>query len=527
MNRREFVKSSVAAALPALCGGSRAAHAEEGGAGATARPNILFVMTDQQRYDAMSCHGGPAITPNLDRLAARGADFGQFFTQAPTCIPSRHNLFTGRTQVARGYGKGYALPRHEIHLYKALKQAGYHLGYIGKNHLLEDDEFRNFDFVRRDEKEQAGHPERQAYVAMKKERHARLSDVGAWASSYFHDLDPKASETFIRRENAIEYLRNAPRDRPFCLTVSFNDPHAPHVAPAKFRDVYPLDKIQLPECPPDALDQKAPRYRIKRAAQQVDAATNEDRRLYLAVYYSMVSWVDENVGAILDALDATGRRRDTIVVFTADHGDFNWEYGMVKKDLVLLDALLRVPFLIAWDGRIAPRVARDAFAEQIDVVPTLLELCGLEAPAGCQGRSLAPLLRGGPDAHKDAVFAQSCAPDSRNPYRTYEAFIADWQAHHDKPDHLLTWTARYNVPGDFTRSVRTADWRYVWYIDGFEELYDSRRDPREQVNLALRPEHRATCDALKARMDEWVRQSADPRDAAARARDAAAFDRWT
>jgi arylsulfatase len=490
------------------------------------QPNILFIMTDQQRYDALSCHGGQAITPHLDRLTALGGDFARFFTQSPVCVPSRRNLFTGRTQVARGYEHSQGLSPTEIHLFKALKQAGYHLGYVGKNHLLAESEFKNFDLVQIGEKDRANDPDRQAYVALHMQQLARLGTVGSWASSCFYDLDPQTSDTYLRRASAIEYLQNVPADRPFCLTVSFSDPHVPHLAPAKFKDWYPLDKIRVPECPPDVLDHKAPRFTIKQAAQKVHAATDEDRRTYLAVYWAMISWVDENIGAILAALDATGRRQDTIIVFTADHGDFGWDYGMVKKDLVLLDLLLHVPCVMVWDGQIDPCVMRDTLAEQIDVMPTLLELCGVTVPVGCQGQSLAPLLRGRATTHKDAVYAEACNPDSRNPYQTYEKFLGDWTAHHDKPGHLLTWTANFNVPGDFTRSVRTADWKYIRYGSGFEELYDLRRDPQEFVNLAPRPEHRQTCAGLKAQMERWAQQSVDPRDAATRARDAAKYDLW-
>lgn len=491
------------------------------------RPNILFIMTDQQRYDEMSCNSGQAITPNFDRLAARGVNFGRFFVHAPSCVSSRSCLFTGRHAVARGYEGRFwvSLESSEVHLFKALKQAGYHLGYVGKNHLLKVPELKNFDFTAMEDDERKL-PERQEYAALKKQQSALLREKGSWASSLFYDLDPKSSDTWYRREQAIKYLQTAPADQPFCLTVSISDPHVPHLAPAKFKEWYPLDRVKMPSFPPDVLDGKEPRYKIKQAAQMVNAATDEDRRRYLAVRWAMVSWVDENVGAILDALDATGRRQDTIIVFTSDGGDFAWHYGMVKKDLVLPDALMHVPFMVAWDGHIQPGAVDNTIVEQIDVMPTLLDLCGVPAPTGCQGKSVAPVLRREQTAHKDIAFFEECRPGMRNPYRTYAEFRRDWDEYHNKPGHKLTYTASFNIPGDFTRAVRTMDWKYIWYENGFEELYDLRSDPQEFVNLALNPEHRAKCAEMKAQLDRYAQDAADPRSADERARDAAKYDRW-
>ena len=535
MNRRRFLQTSLAASGAAGVAAAASPATRETatkevlsvpGSNPSTRPNILFIMTDQQRYDAMSCHGGRARTPNLDRLAAGGADLRRFFTQAPVCVPSRCNLFTGRYGHSHGNRENNArLDRHEVHLFKALKQAGYHLGYIEKNHLLEKEEFANFDFTDLEE-DRRGEGERAAFVKFKKERLARLGTVGSWASAAFHDFDPKVTDPYLSRESAVRFLRSAPKDRPFCLAVSFADPHVPHVALSKYKDMYPLDSIRLPEFPADVLDLKAPRFKIKQQAQGALKATDEDKRLYLAVYYAMISWVDENVGGILAALDAAGRRNDTIVVFTSDHGDFNFDYGMCKKDLVLLDCLLHVPCIIAWDGRIAPRAVDRTMVEQVDVFPTLLDLCGVEIPFGCQGKSLAALLHGRTDSHKDAVYAEVCPPNYRNPYKSYEAFIDDWNKNHQTPGHPLCWTANFNVPGDFVKAVRTDEWKYVWYAGGFEELYDLRVDPRECVNLALDAGHRARCAELKSRLMEWHALTEDPLDQMWRKRHLAKYDSW-
>jgi arylsulfatase A-like enzyme len=494
--------------------------------GSAQRPNILFIMTDQQRYDGMGCHGGQAKTPNLDRLATGGVDFRQFFTQAPTCVVSRCNLFTGRySHSHRNRQNNACLEKYEVHLFKALKQAGYYLGYIEKNHLLAKEEFVNFDFKDLEEDRSRG-GERAEYMRFWNQRVDRLGTVGSWASSVFHDYDPKLTDTYLSRQSAVRFLREAPKDRPFCLCVSFDDPHAPHLALAKYKEVYPLDKIRLPEVPPGVLDQKAPRFKIKQQAQGSLRATDEDKRRYLAVYYAMISWVDENVGEILRTLDTTGRRRDTIIVFTSDHGDFNFEYGMCKKDLILLDCLLHVPCIISWEGHLKPRAVHSTLVEQVDVMPTLLELCGLEIPFGCQGKSLVPIARGETKTHKDVIHGEICPPDYRNPYKTYEEFIADWNKYHTTRGHLLCWSANFNVPGDFCKSIRTHEWKYIWYADGFEELYDLRRDPHEWVNLARQPEFRSKAAEMKMRLLEWNVLSEDPLDPMWHQEHLRKYNRW-
>lgn len=492
------------------------------------QPNILFIMTDQQRFDAMSCHGGQAITPFLDQLAATGADVHQFFTQTPVCVPSRQNLFSGRYQTARDGESGLLQP-HEIHLFKALKQAGYYLGYTGKNHLLEGQEFDNFDFSDLDQpmrRETNQSEARQAFQCLQQQSGAMLEPKGSWASGCFFEGDPTAMDSYLIRESAIQCIQQAPADRPFCLTVSFLDPHVPHVAPAKFRDWYPLENITLPSYPPDVLDQKAPRFKLKQRGQRMELATDEGLKRYLQVYWSMISWVDEQVGAIWNALKQTGRDRDTIIVFTADHGDFACDYRMAKKDLVLLDVLLNVPCLFVWPGHIAPSTITGTLSEQIDVVPTLLDLCDIPIPVGCQGQSMKPLLAGETTAHKDTVNLEVCRPDSHNPFASYEEFYASWEKHHAHPGHLLSWSSSFNIPGDYSRGIRTQEWKYIWYGDEFEELYDLRNDPHEFVNLAQLPEHRPRCAEMNAQMWQTVQDISDWRPIAERVQENAKYDRW-
>jgi arylsulfatase len=524
LDRRSFLKASLAASV--LSATSAASAAEPAQASPARRPNVLFIMTDQQREDVMSGHGGAARTPNLDKLAAESFDCRTYFSQAPVCVPARCSLFTGRYGHAHRVLENNArLAPHEAHLFKVLKQAGYHLGYVEKNHLLDREEMNNFDVLDLKE-ERPAEGKRKEYVAFAKERMKRLAEVGSWASDTFHDFPPEVTDAYLSRQTAVKFIQEAPADRPFCLCVSFTDPHVPHLALRKFESQYPLDQVRVPESPAGVLEQKAPRFLIKREVQGSLKATEEDKRRYLAVYYSMISWVDQNIGTILAALDGRGLRDNTIIVFTSDHGDFNFQYGMCKKDLVLLDCLLHVPFMISWKGQIQPRRFDRSLVEQVDVMPTLLELCGLAIPFGCQGKSLGALLKGENDQHKDTVYAEICPPYYRNDYKTPEEFLAEWKRAQTTPGHPLRFTASYNVPGDHCRSMRTREWKYIWYASGFEELYDLKNDPGETVNLALKPANRARCSAMRLQLFEWAVRTQDPRDPAMEKKQAKDFTAW-
>ena len=472
-------------------------------------PNLLFVMTDQQRFDALGANGNAVIrTPHLDALARSGVNVRGYYANGPVCVPSRCTLFTGRYPHAHRIRENHSLLEagREIHLFRALKKAGYRLGYVGKNHLLERPEFANFDFVDLEEDFHA-EPAQKALLDWYRARRREQAERGQpeiWRAGLFHDFPDESTRTFRAAQGALRFLDTAGDDgRPFCLCVSFCDPHVPHLAPRRFESLYPLESLRLYPRREGELAEKARRFHIKWRAQKADTADDDGRRHYMAVYYAMISFVDEMLGRLLARLHDRGLAEDTLVAFTSDHGDFCFEHDMAKKDLVLLESLLHVPFLLSWPGRLSPRTLGGTFVEEVDVMPTLLELLGQPVPFGVQGRSLVPFLDGRAPRHKDAAFAEICPPWLYNRFETYEAF----EAHHGG------WAKTpFNVPGDFTKAIRTASHRYVWYGTGEEELYDLAADPHEQHNAASRPEHAAAKQRLKMRLLEWNALTEDPLD---------------
>jgi arylsulfatase A-like enzyme len=494
---------------------------------AAARPNILFLMTDQLRFDALSCHDGWIRTPNLDRLAAAGADLRGHYAQAPVCVPSRCSLFSGRYPHAHGVMENdLRLPGREPHLLKILRQHGYYLTYSGKNHLLPELELvANVDRCYSQGQPLGPSRARDAYAALERESHEHLLTRDCYGSGRWHDFPDEVTTSGMIAAQTIAHIEGAPTDRPWCAIGSFSDPHVPHVAPRRFAALYPEDELPLPawQPPPEGCEPR--RLRVKRGVQGVAHADEAARRRYLAVYGAMCSYVDELIGRIHGALQPRPDANRTIVVFVSDHGDFCWHRGMVKKDLVLYDDLVHVPALIHWPGGIAPRTVRGTLTEHVDILPTLLELAGLPTPPEIQGRSFAPLLRGQLSDHRDEVHAEVCYPWMRSVHETPEEYRAAWQADQATGGPLAD-SAPFNVPGDHTRCVRTREWKYIWFVDGFEELFHVASDPAEARNLARDPGHAAVLLDMRRRLADWQAATPTMVDPTSEARHRATYGAW-
>lgn len=494
---------------------------------ATKRPNLLFLMTDQQRFDALGVNGNPVLqTPILDHLASEGANLANYYTNCPVCVPSRATLFTGRYPHSHQARENYSLMEagREIHLFRVLKHAGYRIGYCGKNHLVDDQEKVNFDwFDDRGSEHQTAEEAalmNQFWDWRKRESGVPPGTSEIWRAGYVHEAPPEATRTWQTAQAGIEFLqKQSPQDGPFALCLSFEDPHVPHLARAEDFARYPLEDIPLPEWEGESgLAARAHRWLIKYGAQNAAAASDEQKRKYIAIYYAMITWVDTQIGRVLSLLRERGLENDTLIVFTSDHGEFAFHHGLAKKDLVLVEDLLHVPCIFRMPGKIPPGQRPRALAEEVDLFPTILELLGVDCPIGVQGTSFAGVLTGGPDRHKEVVFGEVCPPYLYCKYPDFEAFAAENGGRGKTP---------FNVPGDFTKSIRDERWRYVWYGNGEEELYDRESDPGELHNCVRDPRCAAARDRLKLRLLEWAAITEDPLDANLRRDLQAAYPQWT
>jgi len=360
------------------------------------RPNLLFLVADQWRAQALPFAGAPDLrVPNLSRLAKEGVDFRRAYTSYPVCCPSRAAMLTGKFPHAAGVTHNHMLlPLEEKTLSAELKGAGYRTGYIGKWHLDGHDSpgfvpparRRGFD-----------------YWAAYNVAHQHYDSV------YFRDTpDPIRIHGFEPEHLtglAIDFIRQESA-QPFFLYLSWVAPHPPLTPPARYA-AYDPRRIHLrPNVPP---------------AKQAEARKNA------AAYYGLCTAVDENVGRLLAELDSRNLSQDTIVVFTSDHGWTLESHGLDGIDLPYEESS-RIPLVIRYPGRLKANLDRGALISNVDYAPTLLGLCGLPPPSGMQGANLADWLTGGAGTPSGPIYAEGNLGDTgewRMVVRGQEKLVVD------------------------------------------------------------------------------------------------------
>ena len=471
-------------------------------------PNILVVLTDEQRRDTLGCYGNPlCATPALDALAAGGMRCDECVVQHPLCMPSRATIMTG--QYPSGHGvraNGVNLAPEVPLLTTTLKEAGYRTASFGKIHLNawggEHDAaashenqaalatrrtvppgYMGFDTV----EVVGGHNETvygpdytdwlaarcpDGYGLMQIE-HALDQPSGAWRT-WNSALPAELHCTNWVVDRTLDYLR-PPDDRPFLVFCSIPDPHPSFCPPAPYCYRYRAEEVPAPSRRDGELDLMPPHFKAFYEASggwfaehfAAGPAGGEQRtgwknvrpcnrysehqmRDMVAHYWGMVALIDDAVGRLLAELDALGRAGDTVVVYTSDHGDLMGDHGLLMKGPFHYDGLLRVPSIWRGPGIVAGR-STTAPVGLVDLAPTLLDLAGVQPPASMQGRSLAPFLRG------------EAAPDWR------EGIVTE------NDDELF---------GIYLRTLTTDRWRLSCYGgQPYGELFDRREDPHELSNL--------------------------------------------
>lgn len=436
-----------------------------------ARPNILFLCSDQHQADALGAAGHPDVrTPNLDRLANASTRFRRAYCQSPVCVASRGSIVTGRYPHTHGAllledplpEKSYTVAHH-------FAAHGYQTAAIGKMHFV-DESLRHGYEVRVHEGDFAATrsaEQREAFRADQEEAGSVDGKPSRLDEDAFFD-------TFVA-ERTVRYLREE-RDRakPFLLWSSFFNPHTPLVPVQRYWDLYEPGKLQLPNrCENDLRD--GFEGHLIRARERGWYEQPEDAlRRSLAGYYGCVSQMDACVGRVLDALRELNLEDDTIVVYTSDHGEMAGAHHMWTKH-VMYDEAVRVPLLLRVPGK-RTRPQAGALVEQVDLFPTLAELAGLSAPEAIEGKSFASLLRddAAPDRHRTEAYSEY--------YFHPKAFTKD-NRFVGKPPLLM---------------VRDERWK-LCYLDWDRcELYDLAEDPHERTNRIDDPQCCAKADELKA-----------------------------
>lgn len=471
------------------------------------RPNVLLLCTDQQRFDALGCAGNPHIaTPSLDRLAGQGVMFERCYVQNTVCAPSRATLMTGLYPHTHGlWANGVSLPPGNTLFSKVLADDGYDCGLVGKFHLAacfghrterrHDDGFRVWRWAV-DPYPRSSQNEYHRWL--------RTARPDLWDAARdpadpltFDTMPTEAHYSRWIADETIEFLQSGREpDKPFFFVANFFDPHHGFGAPQEYLDRYDPDALPGPVTRPGELDDKPPVLtdashrsyagHAKGYREYSEQELKEARR----AYYAMVTLVDDEVGRILDVLDASGQAENTMVVFTSDHGEMLGDHQLILKGPMMYECAVRVPLIMRWPGVLPEGERRDELVQWVDLAPTVLEAAGAPPLPRAQGASLLPMLRGEPWQRDWALTEYR---NSGHPY--------------DPPVH--------------TTMVRHDDWKLIVHHgepdrpnDG--ELYDLNADPQELQNLWGVPEHRERRLAMAEKLlDVMVttEDRAEPREA--------------
>lgn len=436
--------------------------------------NVLLVVSDDLNCD-IGCYGHRQVqTPHIDRLAARGMRFDRAYCQYPLCNPSRASFMTGRRPDRTGVvdnGRHFrdvdpeivTLPQTFMNAGYATARVGklYHYGVPGMIGTDGLDDSPSWHQVVNPKGRDVAEEDLIFTLRPEAEGPRRFGGTLSWLSA---DGTDEEQTDGIGATEAIRLLEQL-RGEPFFLAVGFYRPHTPFVAPHRYFDLYPLDEIRVPEVPDD-IHQRHPELAFQRKPEQ-EKMTERQKRECIQAYYASISFMDAQLGRLLNALERLELADNTLVVFTSDHGYHMGEKGMWQK-MSLFEGSARVPLVIAVPGQEGGRYCRRT-VELIDLHATLAELCGLDAPQEQDGVSLVPLLDDPATAWDRPAFTQVHRPP------------------------------RQSRVG---RSIRTERWRYTEWEEGRSgrELYDYDNDPDETTNLADDPAHAETVRRLRERL---------------------------
>ncbi len=470
------------------------------------QPNILWICSDQQRFDSLGCYGNSFVhTPNLNSLAQEGVLFEHAYSQSPVCTPSRASFLTGRyPRTTRCRQNGQAIPSDEVLVTKLFHDAGYVCGLAGKLHLAPcnphvckgteprtDDGYDQFFWSHDPNDAWFAH----GYTQWLRDKNLHRDTRPFQESEYVQVIPSEAhSQTTWCVERAMSFIRSAKRfERPWLFSLNMFDPHhafdPPLEALERYRDV--LDDIPLPNYVDSELENKPIWQRIDHAGAYGGMSgypyknmTDADHRWIRAAYWAMIDVIDTQVGRLLNFLEEIGQRENTIVIFTSDHGEMLGDHGIYLKGPYFYDPAVRVPLLISGPGILNSGARSEAFVELVDIAPTLLEASNMERYPGIQGQSLLSLLNGKKElsTHRDDVYCEY-----------YNAM--GW--HREPAAHATMVRSRHHKI-------------VVAHGTGDGELYDLNSDPQETNNLWDSPDYASIKLEMQGRLIDRMAWTVDP-----------------
>ncbi|WP_254766805.1 sulfatase-like hydrolase/transferase [Salinilacihabitans rarus] len=468
---------------------------------ADSRPNVLFVLTDQERYDYTAPDGPPVETPAFDRLSRAGMRFERAVTPIGICTSARASLLTGLWPHAHGMLNN----AHEADAIRAnlstalptfsgrLAAAGYDTTYTGKWHVGRDQTPETFGF------EYLGGSDRhhddidEAFREYRRQRGTPVEETDLDDEIYTHGgpdegvlaaattpVDVEDTRAYFLAEmtlDALDAYADGDREGPFFHRTDFYGPHHPYVVPEPYASMYDPDEIDPPESYAETFDGKPAVHEQFLRYRGVDGFDWETWAEVIAKYRGFVSLIDDQFGRVLSGLDDRGLAEETVVVHAADHGDFVGGHRQFNKGPLAYDDTYRIPLQVRWPGEVDPGSTCEAPVHLHDLAPTFLEIGGVSVPDSFQSQSLVALLRGEAADRRDSTFSE----------------------YHGDEFGLYT-----------QRTVRTREHKYVYNGPDRDELYDLAADPAELRNLIDHPDYADVRREMRERLVAWLDETADP-----------------
>ncbi len=469
------------------------------------KPNVIVICSDQHRADAMGCYGSEHCqTPTLDRLAAEGVVMERCYSQNPVCAPARAGLMTGCGTRRNGVPRNGCFLSDEVPtLATLLADEGYATAAFGKTHFVphqwgvpeaphygfqylesvEDNSIgAYYDYVTREFPEhrdyltgclfnlpvnpdfwKGRHDVRDEVERCRRQAVAphEISPTCNWGYAHRSPMPEAAHKSHWITDRAIEYLDLHDTDTPLFMWVGYVDPHNPFDPPRRYAEMYDPADVGSPVRDDEELRHLPPHTRA--LASALARFTDDDWRHQRALYYGGITFMDDQIGRLLEAVDNRLDPRETIIVYTSDHGELLGDHGLCGKSAYHYDSAIRTPLIFRWREQLPAGARLGDIVEQLDLAPTLLQACRISPPI-MDGKSYFPLLAG----------------DDQSAGRAY-AYVESYDGGPEDPTpNPLTWA----------RTIRTERWRATFYpAASHGELYDLLNDPHELRNLWHHPDH--------------------------------------
>ncbi len=495
------------------------------------KPNIIFIISDQMKASSLKIYSKHGVkTPNLENLASRGVLYKNAITPHPLCVPARTSLVTSRFPSSTGCRRNETfLPLTETHVFQIWKSLGFKNGLIGKNHCYQEQKhIDSFDVFcpighgfggkcRICNKNICSHtPDIEKTKGMKWEinpdvildSHATRRNMPSYSPTLSYAVTNHKIEgysTDVITTQAESFLDKF-KDETFALWLSYPDPHGPYEVPEKYFKEVQSESIPLPPNANNSITGKDHPERNKVLYEILNMENDDKSKIQenVDVYHAMVKFVDDGVGRIIEKVKNLGLENDTIIVFTADHGDFAGEHNMMSKGGVFYDSLVKVPLIISFPGVIKESIIEENVVNTIDIVPTLLKLQNIDIPNRMQGNLLPSVFDVEPQKATFSEYGAGGPPFTLEDLKKFK-----------KPfGHKTLIECLWAREAEGRRKmVRTIEWKYIYDPMGdLDELYDLKNDPWEMTNLANKSNFKDIKNEMKSYLLNWAisREDSEP-----------------